>query len=49
MEKNEEGGLDPKEVRKRLLERLEREGIKIVTSNSDNKSRVWVEIKPFRK
>ena len=49
MEKNEEGGLDPKEVRKRLLERFEREGIKIVISNPDHKSRVWVEIKPSHK
>ena len=49
MEKNEEGGLDSKEVRKRLLERFEREGIKIVTSNPAYKSRAWVEIKPTRK
>jgi len=49
MEKNEEGGLDPKEQRRRLLERFKREGIKIVTSNRDHKPRVWVEIKPSRK
>ena len=49
MAKNKEGELDPKEVRKRLLERFEREGIKIVTSNPAYKSRIWIEIKPPRK
>jgi hypothetical protein len=49
MEKNDERGLDPKEVRRRLLERFEREGIKIVTTNPANKSRTWIEIKPPRK
>ena len=49
MAKIEERGLDPKEVRRRLLERFEREGINIVTSNPAYKSRMWIEIKPSRK
>ena len=49
MAKNKEGELDPKEARRRLLERFEREGIKIVTSNPAYKSRIWIEIKPPRK
>jgi len=49
MENNDEGGLDPKEQRRRLLERFEREGIKIVTSNPAYKSRMWIEIKSSRK
>ncbi len=48
MAKIEKSGLDPKEERRRLLERFEREGIKIVTSNPTYKSRVWIEIKPKR-